>query len=89
MKEELEQVLTKTNKYINKQLKSIPKRLRNFYLLALANDLLTLIENDSWYIIDRQEKQCIIIAETRLLTGLVMACLLVTGSGRSFYLYEV
>ncbi|MBO7734338.1 MAG: hypothetical protein J6S67_17365 [Methanobrevibacter sp.] len=56
MKEELEQVLTKTNKYINKQLKSIPKRLRNFYLLALANDLLTLIENDSWYIIDRQEK---------------------------------
>lgn len=55
IKEQLDSVLAKSIKYVRKQLKDVPKELRNFYLLYLSNDILTMI-NSPWYIIDGDKK---------------------------------
>ena len=55
IKEELDSALTKSIKYVKKQLKEVPEELRNFYLLYLSNDILTMI-NSPWYIIDGDKK---------------------------------
>lgn len=55
IKEQLDSVLAKSIKYVRRQLNDIPKELKNFYLLYLSNDLLTLINNNAWYFIDGEK----------------------------------